>query len=174
MLSAPPFLAVMVGIIVIQRLAELRLARRNRVWALRAGAKEFGAGHYPLFFVLHTGWLLGWLVEAWWRGPILSRFWIAWLVLFVLAQLLRYWAIISLGRFWNTRILVIPGQSPVRRGPYRYLAHPNYVAVGLELASVPLIFGAWITALVVSLLNAGLLLGIRIPAEKAALQLLEE
>ena len=174
MFSATPFLVLIAGLIIIQRLFELRLARRNRAWALQAGAKEFGAGHYPLFFVLHTGWLIGWVIEAGWRGPHLSRLWIAWLLLFGLAQILRYWAIASLGRSWNTRILVIPGQPLIRRGLYRYLAHPNYLAVALELASVPLIFGAWLTALIASFLNVGLLLGVRLPTEKAALQLLED
>ncbi len=174
MFSAISFLAIIAGLILIQRLLELRLAHRNRAWALRAGAKEFGANHYPLFIVLHTGWLIGWLIEAWERGPHLSRWWVPWLILFGLAQLLRYWAIASLGRSWNTRILVIPGQPLIRRGPYRYLSHPNYLAVVVELVSVPMIFGAWLTALLVSLLNAALLFGVRIPAENAALRLLED
>ncbi|NJN94539.1 MAG: hypothetical protein HC875_10810, partial [Anaerolineales bacterium] len=128
--------------------------------------------HYPLFFVLHTGWLIGWIIEARWRGAKLSRFWAGWLALFGAAQGLRYWCIASLGRYWNTRILVIPGAAPVRRGPYRFLAHPNYLAVALELLSVPLVFGAWISALIATALNAALLLGVRIPAEEKALHLL--
>lgn len=157
-----------------QRLLELRLAAHNRKAALAAGAQEFGAAHYPLFFILHTGWLLGWMAEARGRGSKLNRFWPGWLALFIAAQGLRYWCIASLGRFWNTRILVIPGAALVRRGPYRFLAHPNYVAVALELFSVPLIFGAWISSLVSTALNAALLLGVRIPAEEKALQLLEK
>jgi methyltransferase len=160
----------LLGLIILQRLLELRLAARNWAWALAAGAQEFGAGHYPLFFLLHTGWLVSWAGEALARGPRLSGDWSLWLALFGLAQALRYWAITSLGRRWNTRILVIPGELPVRRGPYRWLNHPNYLAVALELATVPLIFGAWLTALIASLLNALLLLGIRIPAEEKALR----
>ena len=156
--------------IAVQRLEELRVAARNRAWALASGAREFGAGHYWLFVLLHSGWLIGWVVEAFVRGPQLSTGWFVWLALFVAAQGLRYWAITSLGPYWNTRILVIPGHRLVRRGPYRYLSHPNYVAVTIELVSVPLIFGAWITAVVVSFLNASLLLGVRIPTEKKALQ----
>ena len=160
--------------ITVQRLFELRLAARNRARALAKGAQEFGANHYPLFIVLHTGWMLGWLLEAYARGPDLGERWYSWLGLFMAAQGLRYWAIASLGRFWNTRILIVPGESRVRRGPYRWLAHPNYLAVAVELAAVPLIFGAWITALGVSILNGVLLLAVRIPTEKAALRWMDE
>lgn len=152
-----------------QRGLELRLAARNRRWALAQGAREFGADHYPLFFLLHGGWLVGWVVEAFRRGPVLSEQWGVWLGLFAAAQLLRYWAISSLGPRWNTRILVIPGLPPVQNGPYRFLRHPNYIAVALELLVIPLIFNAWLTALLASLLNAALLLFIRIPAEERAL-----
>jgi methyltransferase len=165
---------LLAGLIMIQRLLELRLAARNRAWALAAGAQEVGAGHYPLFFLLHTSWLVGWVVEAMLRGPALGQNWYFWLGLFGASQGLRYWCIASLGRFWNTRILIIPGAKAVRRGPYRFLAHPNYLAVAFELLSVPLIFGAWLAALVATILNAVLLLGVRIPAEEKALQLLEK
>ena len=158
------------GLVGGQRLLELRLAARNRAWALAQRARESGAGHYPLFIVLHSGWFAGWLGEALWRGARLSRGWFTWLALFVAAQGLRYWAIASLGRYWNTRILVIPGRPLVKKGPYRFLRHPNYLAVAKELADVPMIFGAWRTAVAPGLLNAGLLLGVRIPAEEAALR----
>ena len=164
---------VVVGLwlaIVAQRLVELRVAKRNEAWAREQGAVEHGAGHYPLFFVLHTGWLLAWPIEAWLRGPTLALGWIAGLVVFGLTQILRYWAITSLGLRWNTRILVLPGAPRIRRGPYRFVPHPNYVAVVLELAVVPLVFGAWWTAAIVGALNLALLLGIRIPAEVRALE----
>ncbi len=163
------FLGFVVVFLVGQRLVELRLATRNRRWALAQGAKEVGSGHYPLFFILHVGWFGGWLVEAFGRGPGLGELWGLWLGLFAAAQLLRYWAITSLGSRWNTRILVIPGLTPIRHGPYRYIAHPNYLAVALELLVIPLIFNAWLTALLATLLNAALLLLIRIPAEEKAL-----
>jgi methyltransferase len=155
--------------IVMQRFAELRVAAANRGWAMAAGAKEYGRGHYICFILLHAGWLAGWLVEGFLRNKY-SSIWALWLALFCLAQILRYWCISSLGRCWNTRILVIPDMQPVRRGPYRFLQHPNYLAVALELACVPLIFNAWITAIVAGLMNALLLLFIRIPAEEAALR----
>lgn len=156
------------ALIAAQRLAELALAAANRRWLLERGAVEHGAGHYPLFVVLHAAWLAGWLAEGLARdapGPG----WPLWAGLFLAAQGLRYWCVASLGRRWNTRILVLPGAPPVRSGPYRFLRHPNYLAVAVELACVPLIFGAWLTALAASLLNAWLLLAVRIPAEEAAL-----
>ncbi|MCB0211231.1 MAG: hypothetical protein KDJ52_17965 [Anaerolineae bacterium] len=162
------------GIVIVQRILELRLAKQNQNWSLAHGAKEYGAAHYPLFFILHPGWMLAWMVEAVLRGARLSRVWWLWLTLFAAAQGLRYWAITSLGRFWNTRILVIPDVQLVRTGPYRFLPHPNYLAVAIELAAVPMLFGAWLTAFVAGVLNAALLLGLRIPAEEAALRALEE
>lgn len=157
-----------------QRLLELRLAAGNRRWLLACGAREYGAGHYPLFVVLHSGWLAGWLAEGLWRGAGLHSLWPLWLTLFLAAQALRLSCIVSLGRHWNTRILVIPGAAVIRRGPYRYLRHPNYLAVAVELATLPLIFSAWVTAAIASLANACLLLAVRIPAEEKALAELTE
>lgn len=154
--------------VVVQRILELRLAQANLRWALSQGAREYGREHYPLFFLLHLGWMLGWLLEGLARQQ-LSPIWWLWLAVFVLAQGLRYWAIQSLGRYWNTRIIIVPGAKKIAGGPYRYLRHPNYLAVALELLSLPLIFNAWITALAATLLNAWLLLTVRIPAEEKAL-----
>ena len=169
-MSDPLIVVLVATIIIVQRLAELRLARRNETLVRARGAVEYGASHYPLFFVLHTVWLLGWIGEAWLHGPVLDRAWPLWLLLFAAAQALRYWAILSLGERWNTRILIVPGEPPIRRGPYRYLRHPNYLAVAAELASVPLLFGSWLTALIATVLNAALLLAVRIPAEERALR----
>jgi methyltransferase len=159
----------MLAFIIVQRLLELRLARRNEAWARAQGAHELGAGHYPAFFVLHGAWLLGWPLEAWFRGLRLAPGWWVLLAAFAAVQVLRYWSMRALGRRWNTRILVLPGHPPIADGPYRYLRHPNYVAVFIELAVVPAMFGAWWTAGIASVLNAALLLGIRIPAETQAL-----
>ncbi|SDF24479.1 isoprenylcysteine carboxyl methyltransferase family protein [Sporomusa acidovorans] len=161
----------MFAVIVTQRLVELAVARRNRLWACRAGAREFGAGHYRCFFLLHAIWLAGWVVE----GSLynnLSAVWYVWLGVFLSAQIVRYWCIASLGRHWNTRILIIPGSTLIRRGPYRMLKHPNYLAVAVELMSVPMIFGATITAVLATMANAVLLLYVRIPAEEQAFQVL--
>ena len=171
-------LLILLAVVIAQRLLELRHAERNRKLALSRGAKEFGAKHFPLFLVLHTAWILGWLLESWrgstnaplWASPFQVMLSIVCLCAFALAQGLRYWAISSLGEAWNTRILVIPDAERVRTGPYKFLTHPNYVAVVMELAAVPLIFGAWKTALLASIANACILLFIRIPAENRALQ----
>ncbi|MCX7783906.1 MAG: hypothetical protein N2318_09745 [Meiothermus sp.] len=160
---------VALAFVILQRLLELRLARANLHWALSQGAQEYGREHYALFFLLHIGWMLGWLVEGLARHQ-LSPIWGFWMAVFLMAQGLRYWAIRSLGRYWNTRIIIVPGAKKVTNGPYRYIAHPNYLAVALELLSLPLIFNAWNTALVASFLNALLLLFIRIPAEEKALR----
>jgi methyltransferase len=168
-MSAGLLAAATFAALVAQRMLELRLAKRNEAAARARGAVEHGAAHYPAFFVLHGAWMLAWPTEAWMRGLQLDRFWLLWLVLFAGAEVLRYWAISSLGSRWNTRVLVVPGDRPLQRGPYRWLRHPNYVAVGIELASVPLLFGAWTTALVAGVANAFLLMAVRIPCEVSAL-----
>lgn len=160
---------ILAGIIGCERLFEIGLAERNKKAALALGAREFGSGHYYLFFLLHTAWLAGWLYEAQVSG-IISRFWYIWFGLFILAEMLRYWCIFSLGPCWNTRILIVPGQVRINRGPYRIMNHPNYLAISIILLSVPLVFEAYITAIITTLANAVLLLRIRIPIETQALQ----
>ncbi|MDV6373438.1 isoprenylcysteine carboxyl methyltransferase family protein [Deinococcus arenicola] len=157
---------LLLAFLTLQRLLELRLARANERWARERGAVEYGQKHYLLFFVLHPVWMLSTFLEGRSSGRQVS--WPA-LALFVLAQPLRYWVIRTLGRYWNTRILIVPGGKRVTGGPFQYLRHPNYAVVALELAAAPLAVGAWRTALVFSLLNTALLLFIRIPAEERAL-----
>ena len=151
-----------------ERLAELVVAVRNKRWSFERGGREYGAGHYPFMVVLHTGLLAGCLAEAAHR-PFLP--WLGWpmLVLVLASQALRWWCIRTLGHQWNTKIIVVPGMPLVTGGPYRWLPHPNYVAVVVEGFALPLVHSAWITALVFSVLNAGLLT-VRIRAENAALQ----
>lgn len=162
------WLIVAVVLVALQRLLELVLARRNERRARARGAVEWGRGHYPLIVGLHSLWLVSTLVGGLLRGPVFPVYWPAALALFLLVQPLRYWAILSLGESWNTKILVVPGAKPVRGGPYRYLNHPNYVVVVVEILTFPLIFGAWLTALVFTLLNA-VVLGVRIREENRAL-----
>ena len=157
-----------VALVALQRLLELALSRRHERLLLARGAIERGREHYPLIVTLHVLWLLSTLVEGLLRGPELPTLWPIPLALFLLVQPLRYWAILSLGDYWNTRILVVPGAELVRRGPYRYFRHPNYVVVVVEIAAFPLIFGSWVTALVFSMLNAALLY-VRIKEENRAL-----
>lgn len=164
------YVLLMVILLLIQRMVELYIAKKNRKWALESGAQEFGKEHYPWFFILHGGWLLGWVLEVSLYERNLSELWFLWLSLFIIAQGIRYWCIVSLGRFWNTRILVIPGRPLVSKGPYKFIKHPNYVAVAIELIAVPLLFDAVITAGTATVLNGWLLLNVRIPAEERALQ----
>jgi methyltransferase len=162
----PAAFAILIGA---QRLWELRLARRNERWLRERGAVEHGRGHYPLFFLLHGAWMVGLLVESYARGGGPAAFWPVWFALWLVAQAGRWWVMRSLGPYWNTRILVVPGGARVTGGIYRYLNHPNYLVVAVEILAGPMIFGAWITAVVASLLNATLLLLVRLPAEEKAL-----
>ncbi|MCA3749150.1 MAG: hypothetical protein IN808_08445 [Rubrobacter sp.] len=159
--------ALGVGLVALQRLLELALSRRNERRLRARGAVERGRGHYPAIVAVHVLWLAGTLVEGLLR-PGLPPWWPAALAAFLLAQPLRYWAILSLGERWSTRVLVIPGERLVRRGPYRYLRHPNYLAVVIEIFAFPMIFGAWVVAVVFSVLNA-LVLYVRIREEERAL-----
>jgi methyltransferase len=162
-------LVVGVGLVASQRLLELLYSRRNERRLLARGAVERGGGHYPVIVAVHSLWLVSTLVEGLLRGPEPPAWWPVPLAAFLLVQPLRYWAILSLGENWNTRVLVVPGGKLVRRGPYRHFPHPNYVVVAVEVLTFPLIFGAWITAVVFSLLNAALLY-VRIRTENRALR----
>jgi methyltransferase len=158
----------------LERVAELGVSERHRRWSMAAGGVESGAGHYPVMVVLHTGLLAGALLEALaLHRPFLP--WLGWpmLVLVLAAQGLRWWCVATLGRQWCTRVVVVPGLSAVRAGPYRWLRHPNYVAVVVEGFALPLVHTAWVTALVFTLANAWLL-RVRIRTENSALQWLAE
>lgn len=155
--------AIVVALVAMERLVELTIARRNTRRLLAAGAKEYGSGHYPLLVALHAAWLVSLLVFVPWYTPIRWPF----LILFVLLQFARMWVIASLGPYWTTRIIVPPGAPTVRKGPYRWLRHPNYAIVAAEIALLPLAFGAWTVAVVFSVANA-LLLSYRIRLEEAA------
>jgi methyltransferase len=163
-------LFVLVGLMIVQRLLELQLAKRNLRWALERGGKEHAPEHYPIMVAIHTGWFVAILLEGLVRGAQVSSLWPLWVSLLLIAQVARYWIISSLGKYWNTRIVIVPNAVLVRSGPYKFLKHPNYVIVALEIFIVPMIFNAWITALVFSALNAWLLLTLRIPAEERALR----
>lgn len=158
-------LVVVVLLVAGQRFLELRLSKKNERKLRNRGALEYGRGHYPFMVALHSLWLVSVLLEGLLRGPEFHGFWLG---LFLIVQPLRYWAILSLGDRWNTRILVVPDERLVRRGPYRYLPHPNYVVVVVEILALPLVFGCWMTALVFTLLNAALLY-VRISEENRAL-----
>ncbi|WP_066950616.1 isoprenylcysteine carboxyl methyltransferase family protein [Streptomyces lushanensis] len=153
-----------------ERVAELVVARRNMRWSLERGAVERGQGHYPPMVVLHTALLLGCWAEVWLTGrPFVPALGWTMLAFVVAAQGLRWWCIRTLGPRWNTRVLVVPGLPLVTGGPYRLLRHPNYVAVVAEGLALPLVHGAWITALLFTVLNAALLT-VRIRCENRALE----
>ncbi len=151
-------------LVAVQRLLEMAYAEHNARRLLSEGGVEHGARHYPLFILLHGAWLaaLFFLVppEAPVSWPLLG--------LYLLLQVGRYWVLASLGRFWTTRVITLPGTALVRRGPYRWLRHPNYLILAAEVAVLPLAFGAWQIALVFSLANAALLAQ-RMRVEEAAL-----
>ena len=158
----------------VERLAELRVSKRNATAAFARGGVEYGRRHFPWMVTLHTGFLLACIAEV----VLLDRPFIpglGWpmLVLALLCQVGRYWVIWALGPQWNTRVIVVPGAGRIeRRGPYRFtwLRHPNYIIVAIEGIALPLVHTAWITAIVFTLLNAVLLLGFRIPVENKALR----
>lgn len=155
----------------VERLAELVVSTRNARWAFARGGVEHGRRHFPPMVVLHTALLLGCALEVTLADrPFLP--WLGWPALAVAmgCQALRWWCIASLGPRWNTRVIVVPGLPLVTRGPYRWLRHPNYVAVVLEGIALPLVHTAWLTAVVFTLLNAWLLAGARIPTEERALR----
>ena len=162
-------LAVVAALVGLQRLLELRHSRRNEARLRARGAVERGRGHYPAMVAVHALWLASILEEGLLRGPEPPAWWPVALALFLLVQPLRYWAISSLGENWNVRILVVPGGRLVRSGPYRFFPHPNYVVVATEVLTLPLIFGAWTTAVVFSILNT-VFFYVRIRAEDRALR----
>jgi methyltransferase len=157
-----------------ERIAELVVSTRNARWSFARGGVEYGRRHFPPMVALHTGLLLACLAEVWLLDrPFLP--WLGWpmLVLVLASQGLRWWCIATLGPRWNTRVIIVPGLPLVARGPYRWLRHPNYVAVVVEGFALPLVHTAWITAVGFTVLNAVLLLAYRIPCENRALALSE-
>jgi methyltransferase len=161
--------ALLVAVVGLERIAELVVSKRNLAWSRGRGGVEFGSGHYPVMVILHTGLLLGCLAEVFWLDrPFLPMLGWTMLAVVIAAQALRWWCIATLGRQWNTRVVVVPGAPRVTGGPYRLMSHPNYVAVIVEGIALPLVHSAWITACVFTVLNA-VLLTTRISTENAAL-----
>ena len=154
---------VILAVVTLQRLGELWLSNRNTRRLLASGAHEAAPAHYPLIVAVHVLWLAAlWLLAP--DKPI-DAFWLA---MFVLLELARIWVVASLGPRWTTRIIILPDEPLVRRGPYRLVDHPNYLVVVGEIAVLPLVFGLWKVALIFSLLNASVL-AVRIREENCAL-----
>lgn len=160
---------ILLGAVGVERLAELVLAQRNLAWSRARGGIEIGAGHYPVMVALHLALLVGCVVEvAVMQRPFIPVLGWSMLALVIAAQGLRWWCITTLGRQWNTRVVVIPGAARVEGGPYRWFSHPNYVAVAIEGFALPLVHSAWVTALAFTTLNAALL-STRVSVENSAL-----
>jgi methyltransferase len=163
------FWYALVALVIAVRFVELGVAKRNRAWAMQRGGVESGAEHYPVMVALHTALFAGCLLEV----PLADRPflpWLGWPMLALLAgaHALRWWCIRTLGPQWNTRVIRVPGAALVTGGPYRWLRHPNYVAVVVEGFALPLVHTAWVTALAFTVLNA-LLLRVRLRVENEAL-----
>ena len=153
----------------VERLVELAVSKRHAAWAFSSGGKEFGRNHFPAMVMLHTALLVCALAEVWMlERPFLPILGWAALTVVIASQTLRWWCVATLGRQWNTRVIVGPGLPLVSRGPYRLLRHPNYLAVVLEGAALPLVHSAWATAAGFTVLNA-VLLARRIQVEERAL-----
>ena len=153
-----------------ERLGELRSANRNSEKLIGRGGREFGATHYPAIVAMHTAFFASLVTEFIVRAEPLASFSLLPLFLLLGAQVLRFWVRRTMKDRWTTRVIVIPGEKLIATGPFRYFTHPIYIAVALELFSLPLIFGLYVTCIVFSILNAIVLLFIRIPCERSALE----
>ncbi|MHA6258287.1 isoprenylcysteine carboxyl methyltransferase family protein [Sporosarcina sp. CAU 1771] len=160
---------ILIAVVVLQRLVELVMAKRNEKWMRNQGAFEVGASHYPFMILMHSAFFLSLILEVTAIGKSISPFWVPLLLGFLVAQIGRVWCLVSLGKFWNTKILILRGANVIRKGPYRLIRHPNYLIVSIELLLLPLIFEAYFTAIVYSILNVWML-SIRIPMEEQALK----
>ena len=160
---------IILSIVIIQRLLELVIAKRNEKNMRAQGAYEVGASHYPLMILLHVSFFISLLVEVTTFNLTPSPLFLVFLILFLCVQGLRVWCLTSLGSFWNTKIIILPGANVVTKGPYKYLRHPNYLVVSMEIALLPLMFEAYFTAICFTILNA-MMLSVRIPTEERALK----
>jgi methyltransferase len=160
---------VLLGLVGVERLAELVISRRNTAWSLARGGAEHGSGHYPVMVALHSMLLVGAAIEVMVADrPFVPALGWPMLGLVVAAQALRWWCIGTLGRRWSTRVVVVPGLPLVATGPYRVLRHPNYLAVVVEGITLPLVHSAWVTAALFTALNLALL-RVRVSVEERAL-----
>jgi methyltransferase len=161
---------VLVGVVALQRLWELRASNRNVAALVRRGAFEVGAGHYPWMVGLHSAFLVSCVAEVWGlRRPFVEPIALVSMTALTAALALRWWTLRTLGDRWTTRIVVVPGETLVSSGPYRWLRHPNYVAVVLEIAAIPMLHCGWLTAAVFTIANL-VLLNVRIRCEERALR----
>lgn len=163
------FFYIILILVILQRLTEVSIARRNEKWMLSHGAYEVGTSHYPYMVTMHVSFFLFLIIEVSTDNSSLSALFPLFFLLFIAVQALRIWCIHSLGPFWNTKIIILPGAEVVRKGPYTFMRHPNYAVVCLEILLLPLMFQAYFTAFCFTLLNITML-SVRIPIEEKALR----
>lgn len=167
------FFFIFIGVVIIQRLTELVVAKKNEKWMRSQGAKEYGKKHYGFMVAIHAGFFVSLLAEVMILNRSLSPLWPLLLSLFLITQAARVWIISSMEKYWNTKIIVLPGAQTVKKGPFRFIRHPNYLIVTIELLVIPLLFNAYWTAAVFFILNQAIL-AVRIPAEERALKSLTD
>jgi len=162
---------IVISFVIIQRLTELIISKRNEKWLLSNGAVESGKEHYKFIVMLHTFFFISMMLEYnfFERDHNLNIINYLFLVFFILLQLMRVWVLVSLGKFWNTKIFRISGKDLVRKGPYKFLKHPNYVVVTCEIFVLPMIFDLYFTAIIFTILNA-VMLYVRIGIENKVLE----
>lgn len=163
------FFIILILFVITQRLVELRIAKQNEKWIVKQGGYEVGASHYPYMVLLHSTFFIFLAVEVFTLERNLSSAWIVFLSIFLLAQFGRLWCLLSLGKFWNTKIMILPNAKVIKKGPYKLFRHPNYLIVTIELLTLPLIFNAFFTTVIYMALNIWML-SIRIPVEEKALR----
>lgn len=164
---------IFIALVIAQRLIELRIAQRNEKWILSQGGYEVGRGHYKYIVLLHILFFVSLIIEVVYRGNEISVLYPILFLLFALTQFARIWALASLGMFWNTKIMILPKSQVQIKGPYKYIKHPNYLIVALEFIIIPMLFQAYITGMIFSILNF-VMMSIRIPIEERALSVHEE
>ncbi|MGF7532874.1 isoprenylcysteine carboxyl methyltransferase family protein [Bacillus mexicanus] len=160
---------LLIAILIAQRAAEMAVARQNEQKVKQQGAMEFGESHYPYMIIMHILFFLSLMAEVLLMNKQPSSWWIAIAVAIATVQAVRYWALCSLGSYWNTKILVVPGAELVKKGPYKWMKHPNYTVVILEIVLIPLLYQAYVTMCLFSILNAAMLT-VRIRTEDKALE----
>jgi methyltransferase len=156
--------ALFLTFLILQRLAELVIAKRNTAALMAKGAREVGAGHYPVMVAMHSVWIAALVFFGWDQPGSLP-----WLAVYAMLQVFRVWILGTLGRRWTTRVIVLDGEDLVARGPFRYVRHPNYLLVVAEIIVAPMVLGLWWVAVIWTVLNA-LMLRHRIAVEDAALR----
>ncbi|MGE6629666.1 isoprenylcysteine carboxyl methyltransferase family protein [Bacillus sp. NPDC077027] len=159
---------LIIGFFVCQRLVELIVAKRNEKKVRAMGAIEFGSDHYPYMVAMHVSFFGVFITETLLFHKQPSRFFVLWLFILIVTQVVRYWALFSLGTYWNTKILVVPNAKMIKKGPYRWIKHPNYMVVAIEFLLLPLLFQAYFTVILFSLLNICMMI-VRIQTEEKAL-----